>query len=112
MDESTLRRWAREALQSGSLPVRRPDRLWGGPGTGEVCALCREPVPREETAFELEFTRDSGATINRSLHFRCFAAWEFEREIAPPDGEPLPGARDVGTIAHRELDPGRKDGQA
>ena len=112
MDESTLRRRAREALQSGSLPARRPQRLWGGPGTGEVCALCREPVSREETAFELEYVTATGATVNPSLHFRCFAAWEFEREIALPEREPLPGARDGGTIAHRELGVGRKDGQA
>jgi hypothetical protein len=68
-------------------------------------------VPREETAFELEYVSDTGATVNRSLHFRCFAAWESEREMALPGGEPLPGGPEVGTMAHRELDAGRKDGQ-
>ena len=112
MDESTLRQWARQALQSGILPTCRPDRLWGGPGRGEVCALCRERVSAEETAFELEFIGPAGALVNRSLHFRCFAAWEHEREsVAAGKVAPLPDAPEAGTITHRELDFRRKNGQ-
>jgi hypothetical protein len=112
MDESTLRRWARQSLQNGTLPSHPPDRLWGGHGNGEACALCRARIPPEETAFELEFIGDTGVKANHSLHVRCFAAWELEREDVPvAAAEPLPAAHDVGTIAHRELDIGRKEGQ-
>ena len=33
-DEQILREKAREAVRSGKLPARRPDRTWGGPGLG------------------------------------------------------------------------------
>ena len=32
MDESPLREKAREAIQNGRLPTRRPDSTTGGPG--------------------------------------------------------------------------------
>jgi hypothetical protein len=112
MDEITLRQRARQALESGMLPARRPDRLWGGPGHGEVCILCRERVSREDTAFDLEFIGPTGVLVNRSLHFRCFAAWEHEREsvAAGEEAGPLPDAPEGGTIPHRELDVRRKNG--
>jgi hypothetical protein len=33
-DEPRLREQAREAIEKGKLPARRPDRAWGGPGVG------------------------------------------------------------------------------
>jgi hypothetical protein len=33
-DERTLREKIREMIQVGTLPNRRPDRMWGGPGGG------------------------------------------------------------------------------
>lgn len=83
-DEAILRQKAREAVQTGKLPARRPDRTWGGPGTGTPCAVCELPVQRDEMEFELEFARDSGAPglDKYHIHIRCFAAWQFERRLA------------------------------
>jgi len=44
-DETGLRAKAREAIRTGRLPSRRPDRTWGGPGVGVVCTVCGEAVP-------------------------------------------------------------------
>lgn len=82
-DESVLRRKAREAIQSGRLPNRGPERMWGGPGVGARCTICARPIERSEVEFELQFCwDDAGGSGNYRLHLRCFAAWELERETA------------------------------
>ena len=43
-DEQPLRAKAREAVERGKVPSRRPDRTLGRPGVGAVCAVCDEPV--------------------------------------------------------------------
>jgi hypothetical protein len=77
-DESTLRKKAREAMQTGKLPSRLPPRMWGGPGVGACCTICGRPSGQDE--LELEFTRDGDDRDlgNHHLHVQCFAAWEFE----------------------------------
>jgi hypothetical protein len=80
-DEALLRQHAREALQTGTLPNRQPDRTWGGPGVGAPCSVCTEPVTREQLEFEIQFAHD-GETPGLDkfhVHLRCFAAWELER---------------------------------
>lgn len=104
-DENTLRLKAREAMEAGRLPQRRPKRMWGGPGIGAPCAICSEPVKQDELGFELEYAPDQVDTGEGDchVHLRCFAAWEFERRnhesgaraAAPPDSAGptvLPGA--------------------
>ena len=80
-DENTLRLKAREAMEAGRLPQRRPKRMWGGPGIGAPCAICSEPVKQDELGFELEYAPDQLDTGEGDchVHLRCFAAWEFER---------------------------------
>jgi hypothetical protein len=87
-DECALRDKAREVVQAGRLPNRRPDRTWGGPGVGADCAICSVPVKSDEVEFEIEFGRnDDDPDLEKyHVHIRCFAAWEFERrrlEVAP-----------------------------
>lgn len=84
-DEPHLREQAREAIQSGKLPSRAPDRMWGGPGVGADCAVCGLPVTREQLEFEIEFARngDNPGLDQFHVHLRCFAAWELERNKPP-----------------------------
>jgi hypothetical protein len=83
-DECTLRDKARAVIQGGKLPNRHPDRMWGGPGVGAHCTICSAPVKRDELEFEIEFARDGDdpAASTYHVHIRCFAAWQFEREIS------------------------------
>ena len=83
-DEKMLRDKARVVVQEGKLPSRRPDRTWGGPGVGAACAVCELPVEKTEMEFEIEFARDGDnpGLDKFHVHFRCFAAWEFERRTA------------------------------
>jgi len=82
-DESTLRQKARDAIQTGQLPDRGPDRTWAGKGGGGACSVCADEVGPQDIEFELEFApghQQPGALANYRFHVRCFAAWEFERE--------------------------------
>jgi hypothetical protein len=80
-DEPIFRQRAREAIRTGRLPSRPPDRTWGGNGAGEPCSICGEPIKRDDLELEMEFRPDHEPVIPLSyhLHLRCFAAWELER---------------------------------
>jgi hypothetical protein len=82
-DEIEVRQMARDALRGNRLPPRRPDRMWGGPGSGQPCAVCAGVVERDQMGFDLEFSSEESAgspVATRYVHVRCFAAWEFERD--------------------------------
>jgi|SoiMetStandDraft_2_1073263.scaffolds.fasta_scaffold01738_6 hypothetical protein len=83
-DESILRERAREVIRTGTLPGRRPDRMWGGPGAGADCAVCGTTVPRSQVEFEIEFFEngDESKVDKYHVHVRCFAVWELERHNA------------------------------
>ena len=86
-DEPLLREQARTAVQNGKIPARSADRMWGGPGLGNDCAVCQRPITKDEMEFELEFATPTGDSPNLALfhlHVRCFAAYEFERKKAGP----------------------------
>jgi hypothetical protein len=106
-DETTLRKKAREAIGTGRLPSRRPDRMWGGPGNGAQCAICSSLLAGEDMGFELEFAcpLKGGPSLNRHVHVRCFAAWELERDSADRCAAGVRSLREAtgdGTIAPRD----------
>jgi len=77
-DTEALRVRATQLLAAGSLPSRAPDRSWGGPGSGEPCALCAVPILRAELEFELEFGAHDGEPPGARtcrFHTRCFDVW-------------------------------------
>ena len=75
-DDNGLKNRVRMMMAAGDLPIRRPRRMWGGPGAGELCCVCREPVHDYEA--ELEVQLDASPPAARHFHARCFAAWEAE----------------------------------
>lgn len=102
-DEAVLRGKAREVVQAGTLPNRRPDRTWGGSGIGADCTICRTPVKPDEFEFEIEFESsrngDSPGRDTYHVHVRCFVAWELERDNAG-----LPRTIPSGRQAHEPRD--------
>ena len=88
MDENHLRERIRRAFAAGALPDRRPDHMWGGPGSGTECALCGEPTMTQEAELELEFvTEGCDGPICHHVHARCWKLWESERQRAPAEAQ-------------------------
>jgi hypothetical protein len=77
IDDETLRQMlAQEAMQRGRLPDRPADRMWGGAGKGEVCAICSLTISPQDLGYELEFTEQTGRSpAIHFLHVACFTAW-------------------------------------
>ena len=85
--EATLRAQAREALRSGKVPRRKPDRVLGGPGTGKNCVVCGELITLTQMEIEFEFKRQSPALglDTYRAHPRCLSALELELpDLGPP----------------------------
>jgi hypothetical protein len=93
--ELELREKARDAIQAGRLPARRPDGVWGGRGAGVECAICGDIVSPDTLGFDLEFgpAMPAGLRDMHHVHIRCFAAWEVECQNV------LPAGVDDGTIS-------------
>jgi len=81
-DEPLLRERARAAIARGAIPRERPERFWGGRGTGEACTICETIIAQGEVEIEVELSFRGGQDTRpdiRHFHVRCFAAWELER---------------------------------
>jgi hypothetical protein len=79
-DEHELRRMAHAAMRAGILPNHRPERVWGGKGTGATCAVCARSIDAIELEFELDFETPDENECNCPLrvHARCFSVWDQE----------------------------------
>ena len=78
--ERLLSERVRQAIDSGTLPTRKPDRILGGLGTGKLCAVCGAKLTPTQMEIEVEFKR-AGTSPGRDrywAHPRCYAVWEFE----------------------------------
>ena len=78
--EPLLTERIRQAIDSGKLPARKPDRVLGGLGTGKLCAVCGAMLTLTQMEIEVEFDRGvtSPGPDRYWTHPRCYAAWEFE----------------------------------
>jgi len=76
-NEARLRRIAHERVKHHLLPAATDMRLWAGPGTGGLCALCGEPVGPEQIEYEVD-EPGNGTVRTFRLHVRCHAAWLAE----------------------------------
>ena len=65
-----LRTWTK--VKSGGLPTDGARRRWVGPGRGESCNGCGEPITPRETEYEIDF---SNALLLR-FHRECLKTWE------------------------------------
>ena len=88
MSYSHLHSKAREAIRAGHLPLRSPDKLWGGPSTGERCAVCGDSTAPGEMALEIEFSPRSKKRRTRyHVHPLCFSIFNRELERFPGRAE-------------------------
>jgi hypothetical protein len=50
--------------------------MWGGPGAGELCALCDKPIRPDEVEYEVDASVD-GAQHAFRFHIVCLSVWQF-----------------------------------
>lgn len=74
--EQHLRVMARERIAKGDLPCEPVARIWGGYGTGQLCALCRDPIQRDQIEYEVE--RMPAGRDNLLFHMICQSVWQLE----------------------------------
>ena len=84
MNDESLRLLTREAIRSGMIPNRRPERVWGGPGGNERCSICNGTVG--QLGLFLEFMPNRGEEY--PVHIACFAAWKLECQEGPVESRP------------------------
>lgn len=78
-DDIVLRAKAHEAIATGRIPNRRPDRVWGGLASRGCCAVCGVPLKSGARILEVEFARDDGVgPIKHDVHIRCYVELENE----------------------------------
>ena len=84
MDHDALRLLIRQKLADGRLPHDSIPRIWGGPGAGESCDACDEPVVKTQMIMEGVSASVNGESVQ--FHVSCFQLWDAERKV--PGHEP------------------------
>jgi hypothetical protein len=77
-----LREKARQGIQSGKLPTRRPSDTWGGFSSGALCPVCDLRLSPGDVEIEIQ-VRPEGAANGEAymMHVACYAAWEAELPV-------------------------------
>jgi hypothetical protein len=78
MDHVSLHRLIQQKLDDGRLPQNSIPRVWGGPGNGEACDACEEPVPKDHLL--MKGISGDGAGHGIQLHVKCFYFWDEMRK--------------------------------
>ena len=65
----------REKIATGILPNVPAREIWGGRGTGAVCAACDRPIDPSEPEIEADCVDD----VSRFYHADCHILMEAER---------------------------------
>lgn len=69
----------RELIQTGQLPARYPDDVFGGYGSGrDRCLVCGKMVASQQVVMEASF--QDGADAPRSFFFHGTCFWMLESE--------------------------------
>jgi hypothetical protein len=71
---ANLRPTASERIANGQLPGAAPSRMWAGHGSGQLCALCDQPITSDDVEYEVEVQRDSAPATFR-FHRACESVW-------------------------------------
>jgi hypothetical protein len=70
----TLAEIVRQKLDDGRLPTSHPLKIWAGPGRGQPCTACDQPIGPAQVEYEFE----TGEQVCR-FHVGCHGLWEAER---------------------------------
>ena len=77
-DHGFLHLLIQRKLDDGRLPHNSIPRIWGGPGDGEACDACEEPIPKNQLL--MEGISLDGDRRPVQFHVRCFYLWDEIRK--------------------------------
>ncbi len=79
MNPDEILRRIRAKIAAGVLPKLPAREIWGGRGTGEICAACDRKIDPSESEIEADCVDD----VPRFYHVECHQLMEAERGKAP-----------------------------
>jgi hypothetical protein len=91
LTDDERRRQVLAAIACGSLPLRVPKIVWGGPGSGYICSICGTAIASQQVEAEIQ---DQGKSYR--LHLPCMTAWEIVTLGRPDPDRALPTLIDDG----------------
>ena len=98
MEQPLLRLLIQEKLADGRLPRTPIQRASDGPGVGQSCDGCGEPVTNAQTVVEHRDAAGGGV----QFHVACFHVWNVERQAAGREpGVRLPARSAFGAVGAR-----------
>ena len=77
-DHGFLHLLIQRKLDDGRLPHNSIPRIWGGPGDGEACSACEEPIPKNQLI--MEGISLDGDRRPVQFHVVCFYLWDKARK--------------------------------
>ena len=79
-DQGFLHLLIQRKLDDGRLPHNSIPRIWGGPGDGEACSACEEPIPKNQLL--MEGISLDGDRRRVQFHVGCFYLWDKVRKAS------------------------------
>jgi hypothetical protein len=73
--DAELRLRVRERIANGRLPVRVPDHILGGYGSGHTCVACDQPITSAQVEYEVADCRNDAKLC---FHLGCHVVWQLE----------------------------------
>jgi hypothetical protein len=64
----------RQRIRAGDLPKQDCRMTWYGPGRGEVCVACDQPIAPDDVEVECDLPGGGGTRFHRS----CCEVWSTE----------------------------------
>jgi hypothetical protein len=71
----------RAKLASGELPSAKPEKVWGGKGSGQACSACGLAITADDIEYEVDLP---GAQAAMRFHQPCLTTWDQHRQDFPP----------------------------
>jgi hypothetical protein len=75
LPEDEVHQQVRQSLESGRLPVLRPDHIHAGYGSGNTCCACGQRIEPAKIEYEVA---GPGQLQKLIFHFVCYVIWQRE----------------------------------
>lgn len=75
LPEEQVRLQVQQRIETGRLPLLRPNHIHAGYGSGNICCACDQLIDPTKIEYEIA-TPDTARKLN--FHFACYVVWQRE----------------------------------